>query len=142
MVHIGMGSAVTPEKSVDAESEGSRRLAILLVEDEVLIRMDVAYSLRAEGWHVVEAGTAADALAALARSTFDVLLTDVHMPGAQSGLDLIRLARSSHPDLKIAVMSGGHMPSGDVSPNYHAFYTKPVFDIVSRIRKLIEAEGL
>lgn len=131
-----------PESNVDVEPEGAKRLEILLVEDEVLIRMDIAYSLRAEGWHVVEAGTAADALAALARSSFDVLLTDVHMPGDLSGLDLIRLARSAHPELKIAVMSGGHMPGDDLLSEYNAFYSKPVFEIVSRIRKLIEIGDL
>ena len=136
------GSAVSPESKVDVGLEGARRLKILLVEDEVLIRMDVAYSLRAEGWHVVEAGTAADALAVLARSSFDVLLTDVHMPGDLSGLDLVRIVRLSHPDIKIAVMSGGHMPGDDISRDYHAFYSKPVFDIVSSIRKLIETEVL
>lgn len=133
---------MAPESNVDVGLEGARRLEILLVEDEVLIRMDVAYSLRAEGWHVVEAVTAADALAVLARSSFDVLLTDVHMPGNLSGLDLVRLVRLSHPEIKIAVMSGGHMPSDDISPDYHAFYSKPVFEIVARIRKLIETGDL
>ncbi len=137
-----MGSAVLPQSIIEVESGPKRRLNILLVEDEVLIRMDVAHSLRAEGWHVVEAGTAADALAVLALANFDVLLTDIHMPGDLSGLDLVRLVKPAHPTLKIAIMSGGHSPSDDLPAGYNAFYPKPVFDIVAKVRTLIGSEGL
>ena len=104
--------------------------------------MDAADSLRVEGWQVVEAGTAADALAILARSSFDVLLTDVRMPGDLSGLDLIRIVRLSNPDIKIAIMSGGHVPSGDILADYNVFYPKPVFNLAFKVQKLIEMEGL
>jgi len=48
-------------------SESRRR--VLIAEDEILIRMDIADTLREQGWEVVETGTADDALAVLARST-------------------------------------------------------------------------
>ena len=130
-----------PKSNADAAPD-ARRLKILLVEDEVLIRMDAADSLRVEGWQVVEAGTAADALAILARSSFDVLLTDVRMPGDLSGLDLIRIVRLSNPDIKIAIKSGGHVPSGDFLADYDVFYPKPVFNLAFKVQKLIEMEGL
>lgn len=139
--HIRVGLAVVPQ-NIDLASDDARRLKILLVEDEVLIRMDVAYSLRAEGWHVVETGTAADALDIIARSSFDVLLTDVHMPGSLSGLDLVKRVKLSHPHVKIAIMSGGHLPSDDLPVNEAAFYCKPVFDIVAKIKKLIGTEDI
>lgn len=62
-------------------SESRRR--VLIAEDEILIRMDIADTLRKQGWEVVEAGTADDALAVLARDQqFEMVLTDVHMPGS------------------------------------------------------------
>lgn len=53
---------------------------MLLAEDEILIRMDIADTLRDQGWEIVEAGTADDALAVLARDQqFHLVLTDVRL---------------------------------------------------------------
>ena len=50
----------------------------LVVEDEILIRMDIAEALRDIGWEVVEVSTADDAIDVLTRySSFQLLLTDV-----------------------------------------------------------------
>jgi DNA-binding NarL/FixJ family response regulator len=80
---------------------------ILLVEDEPLIRMDIAAELRARGFEVVEAARAIAAIDLLmARSIpIDLLLTDVQMPGEMDGLDLARWAGEHHPGLVLAVMS-------------------------------------
>jgi CheY-like chemotaxis protein len=133
------GVLVSPQGKIDVESESAPRLKVLLVEDEVLIRIDVADSLRAEGWDVVEAGTVDDALAALEAESFDLVLTDVHMPGELSGLDLARIVMQNSPEVKVVVMSGQHVPTDDETMFFHAFLSKPVLDVAGSLRKLVES---
>lgn len=80
---------------------------ILLVEDESLIRLILAEALTDAGFCVTEAETGDDA-AELADGPngFDVLLTDIHMPGRLDGIALARRVRLSHPDVPIVFMTG------------------------------------
>ncbi|MEQ8451591.1 response regulator [Roseivivax sediminis] len=119
---------MTPQNRTKVESTSAPHLSVLLVEDEVLIRMDVADALRADGWHVVEAGTAEDALVTLEAASFDLVLTDVHMPGDLSGLDLARIVAQSRPEIKVVVMSGQHVPTEDEPVHFYAFLAKPVLN--------------
>ena len=61
---------------------------ILLVEDDPLVRDHVAAQLREMGYRVAIVGDAAEALDALRAGTFDLLFTDVVMPGGMNGLEL------------------------------------------------------
>jgi CheY-like chemotaxis protein len=92
----------------DNESaEAAKRPTILVVEDEVLIRMMIADYLRLEDFIVIEAASADEALRVLESSTpVDLLFTDVRMPGAVDGFTLIERARALKPDVKIVVTSG------------------------------------
>ncbi len=86
---------------------------ILLVEDEVLIRMVLAEHLRDLGLTVVEAGSAEEARAYLGSGgEVDLIFSDVHMPGAINGLDLAREVRATYPGLKIVLASGNAGPLG------------------------------
>lgn len=125
----------------DIGSVGAPRLRVLLVEDEVLVRMDVADALRADGWHVVEAGTVADALATLEAGSFDLVLTDVHMPGGSSGLELARIVAQNRPEIKVVVMSGHHLPTNNEAVFCHAFLSKPVVDVAITLRRLMETKN-
>ena len=80
---------------------------VLLVEDETLIRLVTADMLRDEGFEVVEAenGDAARGLLD-GPKRFDVLFTDVRMPGALDGVDLALHARLRYPALPVLVVSG------------------------------------
>lgn len=80
---------------------------VLLVEDETLIRLMAAELLRDEGFEVVEAwdGDAARGLLDSSDS-FDVLFTDVQMPGTFDGIDVAVHARRRHPAIPILVVSG------------------------------------
>jgi YesN/AraC family two-component response regulator len=69
--------------------------------------MSTAEMLSASGQVVSEARNANDALSLLATNTFDVLLTDVTMPG-MSGLELAVEAVRRCPDLRIVFASGHH----------------------------------
>jgi CheY-like chemotaxis protein len=98
---------------------------ILVVEDEVLVRMALAETLRDAGFSVLEGANADEALAVLASSTpLDVFLTDVNMPGSVDGVALGRYARTIRPGLKVIVVSGRVPPeiAGEVAD---AFLAKP-----------------
>ena len=80
---------------------------ILLVEDEGLIRMIAADILRAGGFDVVEAWDSTEAARVLRElAGFDVLLTDVRMPGPEDGIDIAVLARRRNPDISVVILSG------------------------------------
>jgi CheY-like chemotaxis protein len=94
---------------------------LLVVEDEVLIRLSVSDFLRNEGFIVIEAGSAREALIVLqARSDISLVVTDVHMAGALEGLDLIREIRKSFPAVKIITAS-----AYEISEPVEATITKP-----------------
>jgi two-component system, cell cycle sensor histidine kinase and response regulator CckA len=80
---------------------------ILVVEDDPLVRKAAFRSLRAAGYRVIVAGNGREALEVAAREehAFDLLLTDVIMPG-QNGRELADELRRSHPDLRVLYMSG------------------------------------
>ncbi|MBE7732856.1 response regulator [Devosia faecipullorum] len=82
------------------------RLSILIVDDHFAVRQSLAISVAASGWHVETAESGEAALQMLASRTFDVLLTDLWMPGVD-GVALIKACRQSQPDLKVFGMTGG-----------------------------------
>ena len=79
---------------------------ILVVEDEEAVRAIVGEQLASLGYTVAEAGNGAEGLAALRAQPYDLLLTDVVMPGAMDGKSLATLARALHPGLRVLFMSG------------------------------------
>ncbi|MFC0385114.1 PAS domain S-box protein [Muricoccus vinaceus] len=80
---------------------------VLLVEDDALVREHVATQLRELGYDVALVDQAAAALAALRDAPgFDLLFTDVVMPGGMNGLDLAIRARQLHPGLRVLLTSG------------------------------------
>jgi CheY-like chemotaxis protein len=80
--------------------------AVLVVEDEVLVRMLVVQTLEDAGYTVHEAGEARAAMAMLAaHDAIDLVVTDVGLPGL-SGRQLAEQARDHNPALKILFMTG------------------------------------
>src|SRR5205823_5789281 len=83
------------------------RSTVLVVEDEVLIRLMIADELRKQGLNVIEACSADEALSVLQSSVpVGLLVTDLHMPGKLNGLALARIVRRTFPMIKIVVSSG------------------------------------
>jgi CheY-like chemotaxis protein len=83
------------------------RPSVLLVEDEPILRQVFAEALEESGFGVEEAecGDTAWGLVASGR-TFDILLTDVRMPGRLDGLALARKVKASSERTSVVVMSG------------------------------------
>jgi CheY-like chemotaxis protein len=112
---------------------------ILVVEDEVLVRMMIADQLRNAGYTVFEVADADQALALLAH-TYDVqvVLTDIQMPGSRDGLGLAHIVRCKYPDIKILLTSGHCREVGDI--DHDGFFSKPydVTKIVSHIETFFD----
>jgi signal transduction histidine kinase/CheY-like chemotaxis protein len=78
---------------------------VLLVDDEVGIRTLLRWELGAEGLDIVEAADGAAALDAIEDQSFDVIISDVRMPGL-SGLDVLRGARQRSPETEVIIATG------------------------------------
>jgi len=106
-------------------AKASRR-TVLVVEDEMLIRILATDSLRESGFTVLEAGNATEALRILdERDDVDVLVTDISMPGPIDGMALAELMRDRRPDLGLIITSGrGELDPADL-PNTSLYLAKP-----------------
>jgi two-component system, response regulator PdtaR len=100
-------------------------LKILLVEDEPLISMDLDYSLQQAGHAVVAVSNADRAIDVLESQSFDLIVTDIDMPGSMDGLKLAAAVRHRWPPVKILVMSGKHRPRTADMPRQARFISKP-----------------
>ncbi len=87
---------------------------ILVVDDDSPMRSSMRRSLEREGYTVIEAGNANEALARLKHTPAQLVITDIIMPDAD-GLELIFALHRSHPELKIIAISGG----GQFAPEFH-----------------------
>jgi signal transduction histidine kinase/DNA-binding response OmpR family regulator len=96
-------------RQVRAETTAARPgrpLAILLVDDEELVRAGTSEMLRELGHSVTEANGAAEALARLADGArFDILVTDFMMPH-MNGAELAQIVRARRPELPILLITG------------------------------------
>ena len=80
---------------------------VLVVEDEPHLRAVVAEALALEGFEVTQAASGDEAAGLIEHPDgFDVLLTDVQMPGRLDGLDVAARARARQPGLPVVVASG------------------------------------
>lgn len=99
---------------------------ILVVEDEVLIRMAIADELRASGYIVLEASNADEAIEQLdANRDIRLVFTDIDMPGSMDGLRLSRVIRDRWPPVGIIMTSGKASPDRSTLPSRCEFVPKP-----------------
>ena len=116
---VGQGTTITmllpcnisaPEEALtETRSPGEEaavaKYTILLVDDDHEVREALADLLAADGHACVEASGAAEALAALNRQVFDLLLLDYAMPD-MNGAELASAARKLRPDMKLLFITG------------------------------------
>jgi CheY-like chemotaxis protein len=115
---------------------------VLVVEDEVLLRMNAAEMIGDAGFDVVEAGNADEAIAILeARPDIHIVFTDIQMPGSMDGLKLAGFVRDRWPPIKIVATSGFVSVRKDDLPEGSRFVPKPYRpeEIVATLRDLTAA---
>jgi DNA-binding NtrC family response regulator len=97
---------------------------ILVVDDDLLIRIHIAETLEEAGFDVIEACDAATALAMLQEYPgVQLVCTDVDMPGDLDGIALATHLREHHPHMKVIVISG--FSKGRGLPQSIPFLAKP-----------------
>ena len=103
-------ASASDEETAPPPPEGRAR-RVLLVEDEVLLRMSTADMLEQLGCSVVGVGSGEAALELLAQEgDYDLLVTDVGLPGI-SGEELATKVREQYPSLPVVIASGYGRPS-------------------------------
>ena len=120
----------------------AKRAVILIVEDELLIRLNAVEMIEEAGFEVVEAASADEAIAILA-GCLDIIVvfTDIQMPGSMDGLKLAAAVRDRWPPIKIVATSGHvKLVPGDL-PEGARFLPKPYSpaEITKMLRELIAA---
>ena len=111
-------------------------MRILLVEDEFLVRDTIAEDLRERGYTVIEAESGDEALPICAAAEFDVLLTDIRMPGKVNGWDLAEQCRESRPGLPVIYTTGfSDVPSRHVEGS--RYFGKP-YKLEAVARAIVE----
>ena len=116
--------------------------AVLVVEDDVLIRLTIADRLRECDFSVLEASNSDEAISLLqSQVPVDLMLTDVRMPGSMDGIALAKLVREARPDLKLVVTSG-NVASDSCTDVVDAFFRKPydLDKVVARIDELLATD--
>ena len=80
---------------------------VLIAEDEFIVRLTIAEYLREEGYEVIEAANADEALDVFRSGiAIDLLFTDVRMPGSMDGCELARRVRAEWPSTPVILTSG------------------------------------
>jgi len=123
-------------------SESTNNVAVLVVEDEILIRMAIADSIADAGFVVYEAANADQAILILeAHPDVRALFTDIDMPGSMDGLKLAAAVRDRWPPVKIIITSGHVKIRPEDLPVDGKFFAKPydASKVVSTLRSLVEA---
>jgi CheY-like chemotaxis protein len=100
---------------------------VLIVEDEMLLRMRAVDIVEDAGFCPIEAINADEAISILeTRSDISLLFTDIQMPGSMDGLKLARVVHERWPAIKIILVSGQVVPSDDEKPLDSRFFGKPL----------------
>src|SRR5580658_9057588 len=89
-----------------AASEGQTIHRVLLVDDDDAVRGMMSESLESKGFEVVAVGSVTEALKCIATESFEVLITDLHMPNAGDGFTVISAMRHSQPNALTMLLSG------------------------------------
>jgi two-component system, response regulator PdtaR len=99
---------------------------VVVVEDEILIRIAICEDLAAEGYEVLTADNADQAIEILeSRNDITTIFTDIEMPGSMNGLKLAAAVRDRWPPVNIVITTGKVRPPDDQMPTNSRFVAKP-----------------
>jgi two-component sensor histidine kinase/DNA-binding NarL/FixJ family response regulator len=118
---------------------------VLVVEDEMVLRMRAVDIVEDAGFTAVEAVSADEALSILeSRADISLLLSDIQMPGTIDGLKLAHAVHDRWPSIKIILVSGQMKPSAADQPSNSRFFGKPldVKQIIAELQDMVGAGAL
>ncbi|MGY4370525.1 CheY-like chemotaxis protein [Bradyrhizobium sp. LB1.3] len=100
---------------------------VLVVEDEMILRMRAVNIVEDAGFCPVEAVNADEAISILeSRADISLLFTDIQMPGSMDGLKLAHAVHDRWPSIKIILVSGQVQPFDEERPANSRFFGKPL----------------
>jgi len=111
---------------------------ILVVEDDVLVRIDIAGHLRDSGYRVLEAAHAEEARDIFrGKEPIEIVFSDINLPGQWKGIDLARWLRREFPDVRVILTSG---EAWSVTNDCDVFVAKPYRpdEIATHIKRLLD----
>jgi two-component sensor histidine kinase/ActR/RegA family two-component response regulator len=118
---------------------------VLVVEDEMMLRMRAVDIVEDAGFNPVEAVNADEALSILeSRSDISLLFTDIQMPGSMDGLKLAHAVHDRWPSIKIILVSGQMNPSDSEKPADSRFFGKPLIadKMIAELQAMVGAGAL
>ncbi len=122
--------------------------AILIVDDDALIRLTLSDYLQDQGFKVLEATTGDEALAIMAGPGFvvDLVFTDVMMPGLTDGFALAKWIGENQPEIPVIVTSGDEGKAAAAKENGASiqFIPKPydLDELAAQMRKTLEKRAV
>ena len=118
---------------------------VLVVEDEMVLRMRAVDIVEDAGFRAVEAVSADQALLILEqRSDISMLFSDIQMPGTMDGLKLAHAVNERWPKIKIILVSGQITPTDAETPPESKFFGKPIqaAQMIAELQSMIGAGAL
>ena len=110
----------------------------MIVEDELLLRLDLANQLHSAGFEIIEAQSGDEAVKILATNIdVDLILTDIRMPGQVDGLGLVSFVKRQERRIKVILLSA-YVEADSDSPA-DASFAKPVRieALLAKVRQLL-----
>ena len=119
---------------------------ILVAEDEEITLNNIVDTLQEEGYKVVSSRNGADALQMIEKDHFDVLITDIKMPG-MSGIELLDKVIGHHPETEVIIITGfGSISSAVEAMKKGAvdYITKPfdLDELLLKVGKIFQQRSL
>ncbi len=122
------------------------KFRILIAEDEEITLKHLSSTLEKEGYEVVTARNGRDAFERIGSDQFDLLISDIKMPG-MSGLELLEKVKEARPDTEVMIITGfGSIGSAvdAMKSGAYDYITKPfeLDELVLKVRKVQEKKRL
>jgi DNA-binding response OmpR family regulator len=93
------------EERAGAENVTAQAPRVLIVDDDEMVRWSLDLALKRDGFETATAATVKEALVQISSGTFDVLLTDLHMPEPGDGLTVVSAMHHSNPKAATLILS-------------------------------------
>jgi DNA-binding NtrC family response regulator len=128
---------VKPYLNVDVPLPGLEDRSVLVVDDSASLCKLMMNILEASGFRVVSADNGDSAMRLLQTRTFDLLITDVVMPGTLNGCELIHKARDLNPAMAV-ILTTGNVGDNAIFEMFEAGDPPPLLRKPFRMRELLE----